>query len=463
MSIADHIYSSSPIFLQNILCSLQGLKIKHQRFNERFFADLEELNNSQHLDAVAIRRYKEEQLARIITHAYSTVPFYKAFYDDHGVTPADFKQLEDIQKFPVLTKEHIRANVRQMLSTDYPASGLIANHTSGSSGKALDFYQTKESLPYLWAVWWRFRNRFGVEFGDKHLNFTGKLVVPISQTKPPFWRVNKPLNQWLINMQHLSSEKIEAITEMVEREKFVYFSGYPSIIHAFASLLREKDIVLSNPPKFIFTGAEKMYDNQRKEIEAVMPGVVITDHYGTSEGVINASKCQNGMYHEDFELGHLECENPHWLSEFEYEGDILGTSFHNYGMPFIRYKIGDSAIWSNKICSCGLHSQVITDIQGRSEDYVLTPEGLKLKRFDYLFKNTPSIQECQVVQRELGHVVFRIVRRDNYSAQTERTIEQGVREYISPTIVCHFEYVKEIERTAAGKFKAVVSEIGKSK
>lgn len=453
------IYNSSPIIIQNWLCSLQGLKIRKQRFNHFFKETLADLEKSQTLQKEDILTYKEEKLHQILEHAYSTTVFYKQFFDNHHVKPDDFKTLEDIRKFPVLTKEHIREHFKDMISSEVRIEDLIANHTSGSSGKALDFYQTKTSLPYLWAVWWRFRNRFGVQFGDKHLNFTGKLVVPITQKHPPYWRINKPLNQWLINMQHISSDKVETIVDMVEKEQFVFFAGYPSIIHAFASLLREKNIVLEHPPRFIFTGAEKMYDNQREDIEIVMPGVVITDHYGTSEGVINASKCCQNVYHEDFELGHLECEEPHYLSSTEYEGDILGTSFRNYGMPFIRYKIGDSAIWSNKSCSCGLHSQVIRDIQGRSEDYVITPEGLQLKRFDYLFKNTVGIKECQVVQQQLGEVLFRIVRRDSYSTQTEEVLRKGVADMISPTIACRFEYVNEIKRTIAGKFKAVVSEL----
>ena len=44
----------------------------------------------------------------------------------------------------------------------------------------------------------RHRSRFGFEFGDKHLSFTGKPVVPLEQIKPPFWRWNKIFNQQLL-------------------------------------------------------------------------------------------------------------------------------------------------------------------------------------------------------------------------------------------------------------------------
>ena len=455
------IYESAPVWLQNMMCSIQGKKIIRERFNDEFFKDLEFLQLSQKWDAERIRNYKEEQIHIILEYSYKECPFYRHFFDCHNVSPNDFKQLEDIEKFPILTKDTVRENYKGMIASSYPKDRLIASHTSGSSGKALDFYYTKEFVPYHWAVWWRFRNRFGVKYGDKHLNCTGKLVVPIDVKAPPYWRVNRPMNQWLINMQHITSEKIPYIVEMINKEHFIYFSGYPSIIYAMAMCIKEQNLQVTAPPKYIFTGAEKMYDNQRVVIEEAFPGVICSDHYGMSEGVCNASKCRKNKYHEDFEFGLMECENKHWISETEYEGEILGTTFKNFGMPLIRYKIGDNAIWDTSHCSCGLHSQVIKDVQGRSEDYVITPEGTRIQRFDYLFKDTKDIKECQVVQRELGSIVFRIVRRDNYSTETENTILCGVKKIISPTIKCEFEYVDEIERTRAGKFKAVVSELKK--
>lgn len=455
----QELYDRSPVWVQNMMCSLQGKKIIKERFNDDFFRNLEELSLSQYWPIEKIRQYKEEQTRKMLEYAYKECPFYKTFFDEHHVHPSDFMQLSDIEKFPVLTKELVRENYKGMVAKSFPKQDLVATHTSGSSGKALDFYHTKEFVPYQWAIWWRFRQRMGVDFGMKHLNCTGKLVVPINKMKPPYWRVNKPMNQWLVNMQHISIDKIEPIVDMINREGFVYFSGYPSIIYAIACCIKEKNLKITAPPKFIFSGAEKMYENQKAIIEEVFPGVKCTDHYGMSEGVCNASKCQNDVYHEDYEFGLLECENKHWLSDTEYEGEILGTTFKNIGMPLIRYKIGDTAVWDNRPCDCGLHGDVIKDIQGRSEDFVVTPEGLRIQRFDYLFKDTRDIKECQVVQRELGSVVFRIVKRDNYTIETEKGIVDGVRKIISPTIKCEFEYVNEIERTKAGKFKAVVSEI----
>lgn len=459
MSLLDNIYYASPVFVQNYMCSLKGQRIVRERFNEDFYKNLEALRSSKTWTSDKIRNYKEEHTHMILEYAYRECPFYKYFFDLHHVSPSDFIKMEDIEKFPVLTKEMVRKNYKEMIAKSYPKNNLVPMHTSGSSGKALDFYYTKEFIPFLWAVWWRFREQFDVHVGDKHLNCTGKLVVPFGVKKPPYWRINKPMNQWLLNMQHISSDKISDIVKMINEEGFIYFSGYPSIIYALALCIKESGLQVTASPKYIFTGAEKMYDNQRSVIKEVFNGVICTDHYGMSEGVCNASKCQYGMYHEDFEFGLLECEEKHWLSDSQYEGEILGTTFKNFGMPLIRYEIGDTAIWNTQRCPCGLNSEIIQDIQGRSEDYVITPEGTRIQRFDYLFKDTKDIKECQVVQKRLGYVTFRIVRRKTYSPTVENTIMDEVKKKISPTLACEFEYVEKIERTASGKFKAVVSEI----
>ncbi len=75
----------------------------------------------------------------------------------------------------------------------------------------------------------------------------------------------------------------------------------------------------------------------------------------------------------------------------------------------------------------------------------------------YFYKGMTAISECQVVQYKLGEMVFRIVRRDNYTSEVELNLTEKVKKYISPGILVKFEYVEEIERTESGKIKMVVS------
>jgi phenylacetate-CoA ligase len=454
--IKESIYNLAPSYIQNIFCSIHGIQLKSQRYNSFFYKYLEQLQASEKLTCEEILSYKEARLEEMLHICFNDVSYYKGKLNKAGLSIKNFKSLADLDKFPVLEKEEMRTHWKEMVNSAYNGK-LIYSHTSGSTGKALDYFLTKESISNQWAVWWRFRERFGIKLFDKHLNFTGKLIIPINQKSPPFWRINYPLNQWLVNMQHISLQKVSAIAKMIESEKFRYFSGYPSIISSFCFLVKELNITIRNHPEIVFTGAEKLFDHQKEIIQEVLK-CKVTDHYGFSEGAGNASKCTYDLYHEDFEFGHLECYNGYRTPEGT-TGEILATGFSNLGMPFLRYRVGDTATWSDKDCDCGLHSTVLTNIEGRSEDYVLTPEGTKILRFDYIFKDTSSIRECQIVQKELNSIIIRIVKRDNYKIEIETFLRNMVKQWISPRLTVNFEYINEIPRTASGKFRAVISEI----
>lgn len=454
-----NIYSKLPISIQNWAVGVYSEKLEKERRGKGFEDILESLKCSENWSKEEIRSYKEEHLARIIQHAYSHCPFYKEKFTAAGVLPSDFTCLEDLQKFPVLTKEEVRANMERMIADNVKRKDLIHYHTSGTSGKALDFFNSKDNLRYYWALCTRYESRFGINDHDLHLNFTGKLVVPLSQMKPPYWRFKKAQNQYMLNMQHITEEKIDDIMKFIDRMNFRFFVGYPSIMYALAIVANKKGIVIRNSPTYIFSSAENMWDYQRAAIQNVFPNAKFVQHYGFSENVGCASMCNDFKYHEDFELGHFELKDP--VVDGDYStGVLLATGFHNYAMPFIRYEVGDTITFENRPCKCGLHSQVIKEINGRNEDYIITPEGTHIMRFDYIFKETATIRECQVVQKKLGEVILRIVRREDYNQEfTEKCLRDIIHAMISPAIDVVFEYVDQIPRTTAGKFKAVKSEL----
>lgn len=456
--VYDHVYEISPIFVQNMLCYSYGFLEKKVRFSKYFDQYMKWLEASQYWDEQEIYDYKLKEIQKIYEHAYNSVPFYRKKYKKAGLSINLVKEISDIDKIPILEKEDVRENWKEMVSQNNPDGRLYLKQTSGSSGKSLDFYHTKRAISFQWAVWWRFRQRFGINFEDKSLNFIADRVVPINQKNPPFWRENKPMNQYLVNMQHMKPDNIKYYVDYINAERFVFFSGYASIIYTFCRLVENLGFKIVNPPKFVFTGAEKLYDNQKSCIERVLQ-CGVSEQYGFSEGAGNASKCEHGLFHEDFEFGHLEANNIIKSSESVFNGEILATGFSDYGMPFIRYNVGDNATWTTKKCSCGRHSNGIVSIDGRNEDVIITPEGTALKFHGYIFDNTKEIMECQVVQYKLGEMVFRIVKRHDYTTSIESDLIQKVRKLISPTIHVNFEYVDLIERTASGKIKMVCSHL----
>jgi phenylacetate-CoA ligase len=458
--LVEQIYPRLPVFLQNAACWYYGKKEARVRFGSVFDQRLAELLNSEKWSASEIEAYQNEKLRLLVRDAYENVPYYRKRWKSLKISPDDIKSRDDLVKLPVLTKEDVRENFDRIVSRKASKRDLVFRHTSGTTGKALHFYTTKAAIAFQWAVWWRHRLRFGLELESWHANFTGKRVVPLEQRTPPYWRWNAPIHQALLTMHHLTPGKINSVMEFLNSHRFEFYSGYPSIIHMLAVNAREAGLRLQVAPRAVVTGAENMLDFQRRDIHQ-FTGAILTDQYGCSEGCGNASHCPKFVYHEDFEFGILEGVE-------RTPGDpvkaILCTGFACDDFPFIRYEVGDSGVWQPQAtrCACGRSSRVLLRIEGRQDDYVLTPEGRRIMRFDYVFKDALNLKEVQIVQEQLGEITIRAVLRAGYTKQDEIQIGGEIHRWISPALKVRFDYVPEIERERNGKFRAVVSRLNSS-
>ena len=88
---------------------------------------------------------------------------------------------------------------------------------------------------------------------------------------------------------------------------------------------------------------------------------------------------------------------------------------------------------------------MIFDIDGRMEDFVITPEGNKIMRFDYLFKKSDGIKEAQIIQDQLGSFKIKYVPRKGFKNSELSEIKLLTKKMISPTIKVEFESVEAIE------------------
>jgi phenylacetate-CoA ligase len=140
--------------------------------------------------------------------------------------------------------------------------------------------------------------------------------------------------------------------------------------------------------------------------------------------------------------------------------NLVCTGFAGDAFPFIRYEVGDTAVWQEgKSCACGRKSAVLQRVEGRTDDYVVTPEGARIARLDYLFKDALNVKEAQIVQERLGEIRLLLVCRDAYGTKDEMEIRRDIKSWLSPSLEVRFEYVKEVPRGPNGKFRAVLSKI----
>jgi len=67
------IYRHMPVWAQNCACSVAGLKMRRERYNGTFNTVIRFLRESQWWSFEIQKEYQNEQLRRVIKHAYETV------------------------------------------------------------------------------------------------------------------------------------------------------------------------------------------------------------------------------------------------------------------------------------------------------------------------------------------------------------------------------------------------------
>ena len=98
----------------------------------------------------AITALQRERLAWTLRHAYNSVPHYRAAFDRAGVHPDDFRQLEDLARFPFTCKQDLRENYPFGMFA-VPRERLVRVHaSSGTTGKPTVVGYTQQDIA-TWA------------------------------------------------------------------------------------------------------------------------------------------------------------------------------------------------------------------------------------------------------------------------------------------------------------------------
>jgi len=399
---------------------------------------------------------------RIVQHAFRNVPFYRGVLDK-GMVPLDaVNSIKDINELPVLSKEQIRENPDMFLADGFDRKKVITINTSGTSGKTLKIYVDHDSRRYGYAFFSRLKKWAGVDCSLPNVTFAGRTFIHPDTTRPPFWRRNIKMNNWLFSSYHLSPDNLASYVDKLQSIAPHFIDSYPSSIYTLANYMLENNIDAVRP-QAIITSAETLFDYQRKAIESAFHCPVF-DQYGSAEQVVFISQCEHGSYHVHTEFGYVEFlrQDGSQAAPGE-EARLICTGFTNRAMPLIRYDIGDTAVLAKEqSCPCGRNFPVVEKIIGRTDDILVLRDGRHVGRLDPAFKGLNSIKEAQIVQMELENIILKIVPGDNYNREEADVVVYELKKRLGSQVAIEVQVVKEIPRTSAGKFRAVISRVNKN-
>jgi phenylacetate-CoA ligase len=217
----------------------------------------------------------------------------------------------------------------------------------------------------------------------------------------------------------------------------------------------DRRLRLRRPPRMVVSASETLRPKYREVMEKAFDAPT-TELYGMGEGVGGYARCELGGFHLDFENGIVE------LLPVE-GGDpdvrrVVMTGLRNTAMPLIRYDSGDLARISRAACGCGRASPCIDSIDGRTEDFICTPDGRRVVGVNQIFKWATHLREAQVVQRRSDAVEVRMVVEPGYDEREEEVLRREFRDRLGPRVAVTFTRVVSIARSTNGKMRAVIVE-----
>lgn len=447
-----------PFPVKRSLKRLYGAIPPRFRYGKVFWDTYNFLQESQWWKREKLEDYQMQELGRLLRHAYENVPYYRRIFDERELKPKDIRALSDFKKLPCLTKDVFKSHFNDFVANNFKLSSLYFSHTSGTSGKALQFYENAECIAKEWAFICHQWARVGYKPGDKRVELRGAII---EGAKPVEYN---PADNIIRLSPRIDSKEIAAYyLQEMSRFDANYLHGYPSAIMIFASMIKQHGLSASFKLKAVLFASEAVYPSE-KEITQEVFGCRVFSHYGMSEKTILAGECEHSQYYH--------CLPQYGITEIDVAtNEIIGTSFLNYANPFIRYRTTDIASqvnWS-KCKGCGReYFPIFSGIEGRIEDFIVTPKGLLISPaiMTHPFKDLKTIKNTQIIQKDLDNIILKVDPWGNCSPKALedelRQLCHDLQKILGAEMKIETELVESIQLSSSGKFKWIVSEISKN-
>lgn len=436
--------------------SVNGMALKTILFPRTFLKTYGFLKKSQWWSKEQLREYQLQQMNKLLNHAYENVPYYTNIFDKLGLNPDDIKSISDLQRLPYLTKEIVKENMEDLKATNYPKSSFELSRTGGSTGQPLAFYVERgvwlsrliayTKLQMSWA---------DCSFFDRSVSITGDEVP---------WKYQLFGRTLVLSSFFMNDKYMPMFIEKIRKLKPKFIISYPSAITNLAIYMKRNNIEFFPSIKSIICYAETLYEWQRDILEGMFQCSVY-DTYGLREQVALGGTCEHSNYYHMFsEYGIVELigKDGKPIKKEDKIGEIVGTGFHTFIFPFIRYRTGDLGVYTNRKCKCGRNYPLFKRIEGRLQEFIVskTKQLVPLTGvYGLIAKCSPNVKECQLYQDTEGEIVLNIVKMRNYSDADSQAIRKNFQKRFGDGFnitICHVDHILLTKR---GKYQFLIQKI----
>lgn len=403
-----------------------------------------------------IRDFQREELRKVLEHAQRHCPFYRERFKEAGFDAASFREAEDLDRAPLLAKPDLLEHREAMVSQALPESARLYITTGGSTGVPVGFYLQKgisrpKEQAFLETMW----KRGGYFDGARLVLLRGHVTTTKADGRISSYDATR---DWLmLSSYHLTLERLPRYLDEVQSFQPDLLYVYPSSALQLAEFLQAAKTRWPVPLRGLLCGSERITGPQRRLLEQVF-GCRAYSWYGHSERVVLAAEGRRSQhYHFVPQYGFAEFGPPNE------EGlrEVIGTSFHNLAMPLIRYRTGDYVRLAANETELELPVPAAIEIAGREQEFLVSGTGRKISLTAFNMHDAvfDDLYAVQFYQERPGHAEFRYVAGPRFERARLASVESGIRQKLGDDFQIELKQVRDVEKTAAGKHRWIVSNL----
>lgn len=429
-----------PVFIQNILISVFNTyqyKVRHGGVYKKYRKYYEYYDN---------KASKEEVDIEVKKRTHDFLDYVKKRSDWYSGI-----DVYNLSSIGILRKLDIVNNLDKIITID-KSKGILSK-TGGTTGTSMSVYYHKEDMQERFAALDHFRAKYGYELGKKTAWFSGKEIVTRKDISQGLCFKEDYINKVrFFSTYDINKNNFSIYWKALNEYKPEFIVGYPSSVYDLCVLAKNAGLTADFDLKVFFPTAETVLPIHREIIFEVL-GCQIKDQYASSEGAPLIFECEFGNMHIHPLTGFFEYKTPGLNNE------VLVTSFTTRGTPLIKYAIGDSINLNDQDhkCSCGSSHPLVTEIEGRSQDYILTKEfgRISASHLTLAINKVKGILLFQMLQKKTERVEVYVVSNSLFDKKEKENLLIHLRRIIGDLIYIDIICVDEIPREKSGKFRIV--------
>ena len=386
--------------------------------------------------------YTQSALAELLSYATEQVPFYQNLKGGQ------------IETFPVIDKNLLRADTERFCSVAVNPAERIPATTSGSTGTPFTVYHDRKKKIRNSADTIFFAKLGGYELGTKLYYFK-------------IWSAYNKKSRLLRYMQNI--EAVDALNlkanlgtvlkKLQGGKQPVAFLGYVSAFETICKYLDTHPLEMKKKVSSVITMSESL-DDYTKETAAKHFGCPVLSRYSNIENGIIAQQTIDSP--DDFVINmasyYVEIldMNDDKVLEHGQLGRIVVTDYYSLAMPLIRYDTGDMGVLEEKLIG-GRKLLVLSRIEGRKLDRIYNTKGELISSY-IVYKNMwkyTEIEQYQFIQQSAKQYLFKVCIREKFKREDELIGE--FKSYLGADADFQVEYVEEIPLLNSGKRKKVMN------